>query len=262
MKTKIKEQRPALWSLGCICHPATLVGKYAAAHFPNWLEKFLKALWAFIGTSPKQLAAFAQIQAADAEISQHRLLKLSDTRWLSMNRVTVRTDEQFPNLQRFVQGVFDEDTSNLRFIRDCLANPWTQIYIRFVAYTSYILAKFNATFQARKPLIFGLRTRSRELITRLLLCVTMPSARDIIKSSPLALVDVDSLLADQAKARKLGDIDVGLKAKDSLALMGVSLDKFKEWLDRNEELRNSCDEQTRYLQSLLDNDPLSKWPLH
>ncbi|XP_070515358.1 protein FAM200A-like [Cardiocondyla obscurior] len=83
-KTKLKNFCKNLLTLSCPCHSAALVAHSACNKIPEYCEEFVKKVATFINSSPKRSAIFEKFAISFQETNR-KILKLSDTRWLSRN---------------------------------------------------------------------------------------------------------------------------------------------------------------------------------
>lgn len=79
----LKEQLPNLFVLGCVCHSFALSSEAACKMLPDEIEQFAQDVVNYFGKSASRRQDFSKYQAI-AELAPHRLLKLSQTRWLSL----------------------------------------------------------------------------------------------------------------------------------------------------------------------------------
>lgn len=79
----LKEQLPNLFVLGCVCHSFALCSEAACKKLPDGLEQLIRDMNGYFGKSAVRRKEFANVQKM-WEVAPHRLLKLSQTRWLSL----------------------------------------------------------------------------------------------------------------------------------------------------------------------------------
>ena len=106
--TIVKADLPDVFVLGCVCHSFALCASHASHRLPSWLETFLKDTCAYFARSSKRMKEFEMIQAA-VKITNHRILKLAQTRWLSRGMVVARILEQWEALKLFFQAESPKD---------------------------------------------------------------------------------------------------------------------------------------------------------
>ena len=96
----LKKDLPSVFVLGCVCHSFALCVNYTCMHLPSFLETFLKNVCSYSAHSSKRQSAFRLIQDI-VNSPKHKILKLSQTRWLSRGQVIERILEQWEALLLF-----------------------------------------------------------------------------------------------------------------------------------------------------------------
>lgn len=105
------------------------------------------------------------------KLPEHKLLRLSDTRWLSFESVASRIIEQWPALQQFfVQAQLEQKCKKtlqkMQEIQDGMSVK-NQIYLKFLAYILNIMNKLNLKFQSESSQIIYLITCTKEVILQM-----------------------------------------------------------------------------------------------
>nr|CAI5822409.1 unnamed protein product [Callosobruchus analis] len=84
VQAKLKELvNPDIFVLGCICHSLHLCASEACKKIPSEAEEFVQDIYNYICRSPKRLKVYEEFQAF-IDLKPHKLLTLSQTRWLSL----------------------------------------------------------------------------------------------------------------------------------------------------------------------------------
>ena len=96
----LKKDCPSVFILGCVCHSFALCSSHASKHLPAWLETFVKNVCCYFARSSKRQNDLKMIQDI-VHAPKHKMLKLSETRWLSRSEVISRILEQWEALQLF-----------------------------------------------------------------------------------------------------------------------------------------------------------------
>lgn len=91
-KTKLEEKSRNLLTFACSCHSAAVISRNACAKIPNYCEEFLKKITTYINNSPKRTAIFDDFKDC-IQGTNRKLLKLSNTRWLSHHTCVERVLE-------------------------------------------------------------------------------------------------------------------------------------------------------------------------
>lgn len=99
MKTRFIERFPGIFIQTCICHSMHLCVSKATKEIPD-VEQFLRDVYNYLKDSTKRVHALKEFQNY-CETEIHNILKLSDTRWLSLLNVVKRFVEQWDSLQLF-----------------------------------------------------------------------------------------------------------------------------------------------------------------
>lgn len=100
---------PFIFVLGCICDYVALCVSHACTILSSYLEQFLKDICCHFSRSSKRMHPFQILTHSP----QHRMLKLSQTRWLSRGKVISRILEQWEALVLFLQGEINTDAVKL-----------------------------------------------------------------------------------------------------------------------------------------------------
>lgn len=77
------EKNPNIFVLGCICHSFALCSEAACEMIPTSIEELIRNVYAYFSKSSARRHDFESHQKM-ANITPHRLLRLSQTRWLSL----------------------------------------------------------------------------------------------------------------------------------------------------------------------------------
>lgn len=83
VKAKLQASLPNLFVMGCVCHSFALCSEAACSKIPDGVERFAKDICNYFGRSAMRRTGFQKFQSL-LELEPHRLLKLSQTRWLSL----------------------------------------------------------------------------------------------------------------------------------------------------------------------------------
>ena len=137
----LKDDIPAVFVIGCICHSFALCSSYAVKVLPSYLESFLKELTSYFARSSKRQNDFKMIQTV-VGAKENRIPKLAQTRWLSRENVTRVIIEQWDALVLYFQSESRVDkVDGAKRIYETLTNIGTKHMLLFL---EYILKKVNA----------------------------------------------------------------------------------------------------------------------
>nr|CAI5869730.1 unnamed protein product [Callosobruchus analis] len=184
VQAKLKELvNPDIFVLGCICHSLHLCASEACKKIPSEAEEFVQDIYNYICRSPKRLKVYEEFQAF-IDLKPHKLLRLSQTRWLSLEAVVKRILEKWQALKLyFTSEVIEEkDFMRPRQILDKFERPETEIYLSFLCYILPLINKLNLEFQSEKPKIHILFERIMTLYKTILKCFLKNNYVDRAKS--------------------------------------------------------------------------------
>ena len=148
----LKRDVPSVFVLGCICHSFALCASHACATLPSFLEQFLRDICGYFSRSSKRMHQFQVFQDI-TKSPQHRMLKLSQTRWLSRGKVISRILEQWDPLLLFFQGEMKTDAVKLDGageIYKTMVNRGTKHMLLFLNYVLGKVDRMNLEFQSEQ----------------------------------------------------------------------------------------------------------------
>ncbi|KAG5864959.1 hypothetical protein JTB14_027567 [Gonioctena quinquepunctata] len=139
-------------------------GGNACTKLSNSLEDLCRNVYNHFGRNPKNSAAFKEFQTFH-EVKPHKILRASQTRWLSLQACVRRILEQWDPLMSYWRILsFDDPTHANRHTLQTLENPLIKCPMHFVDYTFGLFNDFNCMFQADHPKFSELKTQTEELI--------------------------------------------------------------------------------------------------
>lgn len=164
----LKKKCPHLLAVKCSCHMSHLCTSYACKTLPSILEKSVKWMYNHFARSSNRRKAFAEFQQF-TEVTPHAILKVCDTRWLSLEAAVVRILEMYPALELYftdvVSDLADSDDENYSIeILEVLNSSTTKPYLEFLSHALHCVNEFNTAFQAESPLLYTLRERVSDLM--------------------------------------------------------------------------------------------------
>lgn len=83
LQAKLKDMLPNLFVMGCVCHSFALCSEAACKRLPDFVESLARDICNHFGRSSIRRQDFEKFQKL-LELKPHKLLKLSQTRWLSL----------------------------------------------------------------------------------------------------------------------------------------------------------------------------------
>ncbi|GBP45172.1 Zinc finger protein 862 [Eumeta japonica] len=100
VKTRFIRDFPGIIITKCVCHSAHLCASEACKQLPESVEQLARDIYNFFKHSDKRQFDFRNFQSF-AAVEPHKILKPSQTRWLSLLSVVERILEQWEALRLF-----------------------------------------------------------------------------------------------------------------------------------------------------------------
>lgn len=165
--SRLKKEVPTLIILKCICHSSALIASKACSKLPDSCENLLHAIPSYISCSPKRSAILCEFQEFFG-VELRKILKLSGTRWLVLQKCVARLLENWEVLKHyFFLEVMETKNKSAESILNFLNNNEIKAYMLFLKYSLNFFNNFNALFQSRKTLIHKLSKTSEQLIKQM-----------------------------------------------------------------------------------------------
>lgn len=184
--SRLKIDATGITIFKCICHSIHLCASEAAKTLPRQLEDLIRNIYSYFSHSAKRLNEFKDFQVF-CQAKPHKLLHVSQTRWLSFHQAVARVLEQWrPLTVYFTSKALEERLLSVQTISDKLNDHSVLCYFNFL---DYILPKFNelnVLFQRKTPTIHLLHAHITKLYKTLLLMFVNP---EYVKRVPLEDID-------------------------------------------------------------------------
>nr|CAI5848749.1 unnamed protein product [Callosobruchus analis] len=160
VKARLREKNSNMFVLGCSCHSFHLAASAACCKLPQWVENFARDIYTYFAHSSKKLGELKVCQVF-ADTEPHTILKLSQTRWLSLQAVDSRLVEQWPALiLHFTAAAMEKDSAyDTNAILNALNNKCFKLYFYFLTYILKIVNILNLEFQRETPKLYLLQDR-------------------------------------------------------------------------------------------------------
>nr|CAI5823731.1 unnamed protein product [Callosobruchus analis] len=160
VKARLREKNSNMFVLGCSCHSFHLAASAACCKLPQWVENFARDIYTYFAHSSKKLGELKVCQVF-ADTEPHTTLKLSQTRWLSLQAVDSRLVEQWPALiLHFTAAAMEKDSAyDTNAILNALNNKCFKLYFYFLTYILKIVNILNLEFQRETPKLYLLQDR-------------------------------------------------------------------------------------------------------
>lgn len=150
LQARFQTEIPNLFVLGCVCHSLALCSSEACKKIPTSVECLARDIISYFANSSKRLTELKEYQAFFM-IEPHKLLKLSQTSWLSLQAVVDRILELWDALILFfTHETYSKDNAiNPKAVLDALNNTVFKLYFHFLSYVLDIVN--NIQFQSESP---------------------------------------------------------------------------------------------------------------
>lgn len=162
--SRIKQKQSNIFLQGCISHLSALIACKAANHIPTVVERLLMDIYSYFHQSSKRLQEYESFQHF-TNTEPHKLLKLSQTRWLSLEQCVLRLLEQWPALTSYFNSI--PENAKVRSIKAGLT-PINKAYFLLTQHGLKEINKLNILFQSEKPLVHVVHRESLNLYRGLL----------------------------------------------------------------------------------------------
>jgi len=144
-----------------------LIAHAACAKIPGVCEKFVRKIANYINSSPKRSAIFREFCECFQK-NNHKMLKLSDTRWLYRHACVKRVLESWDTIQHFLTDmVITQKSTSGENLLCMMQNVDIKAYLLFLKYILHFFNNFNIYFQAVETRIQLLQSKSMDLLTQI-----------------------------------------------------------------------------------------------
>lgn len=173
VKTRLMRDFPGIVIAKCVCHWAHLCASKVCKQLPEGVEQLARDIYIFFKHSDKRLFVFRNFQSF-ATVEPHKILKPSQTRWLSLLSVVERILEQWEALRLFFIDITTNPAQRAKadvrnravVILEKLSNPFYKLYFCFLEWSLPLFNKFNLEFHHN--LHEKIRTLYQEILLRYL----------------------------------------------------------------------------------------------
>lgn len=106
--SRLMTEAPGITVLKCVCHSSHLCASQASKTLPCRCEDLLRNVYTHFAHSAKRIHEFSEFQEF-CQVKPHKLLHVSQTRWLSYHNAVQRLLEQWkPMILYFTNTVMEE----------------------------------------------------------------------------------------------------------------------------------------------------------
>ena len=147
----LKERLSHLFVIKCLCHSAHLCASHACEKLPRSIETLIRDIYSHFSHSAKRIAQYKTFQRF-TDTEPHKILKPSQTRWLSLEACVRRVLEQWAALEAYFESTAENDRLvSSQNIFSALKNPIFKLYLSFLKFVLPKFTHFNKLFQSEKP---------------------------------------------------------------------------------------------------------------
>lgn len=165
--TRLKKEVPALIVLRCICHSSALIASKACSKLPDSCENVLHAVATYFSGSAKRSAVLCDFQAFFG-VESRKILKLSGTRWLVLQKCVARLLDNWEVLKHYFNlETLESKNYSAISIFNILNDEVIKAYMLFLKYSLTYFNQFNALYQSREILIHKIAESSEQLIKKM-----------------------------------------------------------------------------------------------
>lgn len=178
VSAKILEEFPGAIVQKCVCHSLHLVASEACKQLPRRCEDLARDIYNYFKCSDKRRSEFKEFQVF-CEVEPHRILRPSQTRWLSLLEVVKRINEQWQPLTLFFRGKrLDAQLISVDHILQSLEDPQVKMYFAFLEWVLGHIVSVNVYFQSEKVVIAESHLKMVSLFKTLLKSYMSPTYAD------------------------------------------------------------------------------------
>ena len=199
--SRVCEQQPDVFSLGCLCHLAALCATAGLKTLPLSIDNLLIDIFYHFKHSSKRWHEFLD----DFEdIQPLRVLKHCTTRWLSLERAVRRLLKLWPALHAYFDREISSTGSNdrVRRIAAALSGIEAKLFASFVAFALRPLNRFNTAFQTTTSRIGSMQGDVLTLLRSYL--------ANFVKPEILSLTDDITAVAFANHSNQLGNDELSI----------------------------------------------------
>lgn len=230
VQARLRQQiNPNLFVIGCVCHSMALCSSAAASKLPKQIEDFTRDLYSYFCHSSKRMSELQNFQEF-IQLKPKKLLRPSQTRWLSLEQVVNRVLVLWPTLiPFFTLAAVEDNLQAAATLLNSLLNPIYKLYFLFLSYVLSLVNKINLEFQSESPQLFALNYKINSLFKTITKNFMKKSYVD--EFNTLRAIDP----SNQAEYLPLNSIYVGAKSQ-------LHIDENTQIIDENylNDFRKKC----------------------
>ena len=140
--SRLTIKQPALISFHCNCHLAALIANHAYKVLPEYLEDITIQISVFFSLESPKCNHVLEKFKMFLDAKPHKLLKVGQIRWLSLEMYINRVIEQYDALLSFFRSS-EERSSNIERFTNSLEKPLTKLYLMFMNNALQVINALN-----------------------------------------------------------------------------------------------------------------------
>lgn len=173
--SRFKEKCPGITLLKCICHSLHLCASEACKELPRSCEALAQNIYNEFKNSCKRLHNLHTFQKL-LDVEVHKILRPSQTRWLSLNAVIARIVEQWDALELyFLSQLSSARLHSVDQIVKSLKDPYVKLIYLFLEWVLPKFTKLNELFQSQGVILTSIHDRMCGTYRELLECYLCPN---------------------------------------------------------------------------------------
>ncbi|XP_076811997.1 uncharacterized protein LOC143458967 isoform X2 [Clavelina lepadiformis] len=188
--TRMLEKIPDIYVLKCYCHSIQLVANHACKKLSKTAEQLVQDIYNYFKNSSSRQESLKEFQHF-CKTEPHKMLKMCQTRWLSLQMCTSRIVEQWKPLQLFFTA------------------PYLRASFEFMNFVLDELTGLNRLFQSNE---FQLHNLYPEVVRVMKMFALNFMKRSYIKDSHIHHLNVD----DSSRWLSIQEVYPGLMASDTI----------------------------------------------
>ncbi|KYN09791.1 hypothetical protein ALC57_18084, partial [Trachymyrmex cornetzi] len=181
-KINLQKHCKSLITMPCPYHASALVANAACSAIPEACEELMRKGASFISSSPKRACIFEQFQKSFRfDGICRKILKLSETRWLSRHACVARLNENWEVLLKLLQEEqLSEKSKSGAALLYLMQNSEIQAYLLFFEYILDVFNKFNSSFQTEETKVHLLQSATENFLKTVLKNVVIASLLNFV----------------------------------------------------------------------------------
>lgn len=208
--TILKEQAPSLQLIKCVAHSLHLCSSKAAAKLPSQLDFLAQETYNWFSNSPLRQAVYHKIFDLiniNTRNKFHKLVRLSNTRWLVRANVVKTILNQWLELKTHFNNICNEKCYMARMLAEMYNDNQNYLYYTFLLPVLTSVNRVNLLFQSDNTDVFKVYNELYSLLLSVLRMfvksVFLEGIQNMneesfnkikgILDNPLALIDSDSI---------------------------------------------------------------------